>query len=95
MDELQDEYDALRAKGYEGEGFLGVGNRVGLGVGHDTGISIKEAREKALKTLEEKERIRKVLGRGGKLGGNAPDMRGKRMGEILADVSLQALSSSF
>ncbi|KAL8287071.1 hypothetical protein RQP46_004077 [Phenoliferia psychrophenolica] len=87
LDELQDEYDALRSKGYEGEGFMGKGNRVGLGVGHDTGISVQQAREKALKTLEEKERVRRVLGKGGKLGGAAPDMKGKRIGEILADAA--------
>lgn len=86
LDELQDEYDELRRKGYEGEGFLGKGNRVGLGVGHDTGISLAQAREKSLKKLEEKEKLRRLLGTGGKLGGTAPDMKGKRMSVILADV---------
>lgn len=87
LDELQDEYDELRRKGYEGEGFLGKGNRVGLGVGHDTGISLAQAREKSLKKLEEKEKLRRLLGTGGKLGGTAPDMKGKRMSVILADAA--------
>lgn len=86
LDALQDEYDELRAKGYSGEGFLGRGNRVGEGVAHDTGVSIREAREKALRNFEERERVRKVLGKGGRLGGATPETRGKRMGDILAEV---------
>lgn len=84
LDELQDEYDALRAKGYSGEGFLGDGNRVGLGVSHD--VSPEQARQIALKKAEERARLTKLLGHGGKLGGSKPDMKGKRIGDILADV---------
>ncbi|KAK4696581.1 DNA-dependent metalloprotease WSS1, partial [Phenoliferia sp. Uapishka_3] len=87
LDELQDEFDELQRNGYQGEGFYSKGTRVGEGVGHDSGMTMQQAREKALKTLEEKERIRKVLGKGGKLGGATPDMRGKRIGEILADAA--------
>ncbi|GAA5894594.1 hypothetical protein JCM8208_006281 [Rhodotorula glutinis] len=87
LDALQDEYDELRAKGYSGEGFLGDGRRVGEGVGHDKGISVREAREKALKIFEERERVRKVLGTGGRLGGAAPDARGRRMGDVLAEAA--------
>ncbi|KPV77489.1 uncharacterized protein RHOBADRAFT_12115 [Rhodotorula graminis WP1] len=86
LDALQDEYDELRAKGYSGEGFLGDGRRVGEGVGPDKGVSVREAREKALKSFEERERVRKVLGTGGRLGGAAPDTRGKRMCDVLAEV---------
>ena len=86
LDALQDEYDDLRAKGYSGEGFLGDGRRVGEGIAHDKGVSVREAREKALRNFEERERVRKVLGTGGRLGGAAPDTRGKRMGDVLADV---------
>lgn len=87
LDDLWVEYDALRASGYEGEGFLGRGTRVGLGVGHDKGVSLEEARRKALKKFEERERVARLLGKGGKLGGAIPDHRGKRMGDILAEVS--------
>lgn len=86
LDALQDEYDALRASGYSGEGFLGNGNRVGLGVSHD--LPPDQARKLALMKLEEKERVRRLLGTGGKLGGEKPDTRGKRIGDILADVSI-------
>lgn len=79
--------DALRAKGYEGEGFLGRGTRVGLGVGHDTGVSLEEARRKALKKFEERDRVARLLGKGGKLGGAKPDMKGKRIGDILAEAA--------
>lgn len=91
MDGLWKEYDSLAAKGYTGEGFLGSGRRVGEGISHDSGLSIREAREKALKTFEEKEKMRKLLGTGGKLGGKAVETKGRRMGDILADVSLLRL----
>jgi len=88
LDSLWVEYDKLIEKGYQGEGFLGVGNRVGVGVSHDTpGLSMKEAREKSLKKLEEKERLRKLLGSGGALGGRPAETKGRRMGDVLADVS--------
>lgn len=83
--ELNTEYDALVATGYSGEGFLGDGKRVGLGVSHD--VDPKKAREIALAKLEERERLRRLLGTGGRLGGVVPDMKGKRRGDILADVS--------
>ncbi|GAA5897121.1 hypothetical protein JCM6882_001798 [Rhodosporidiobolus microsporus] len=93
LDGLQDEYDALRASGYSGEGFLGKGSRVGQGVSHDT-MDPKEAREKALKKLEERERVRRLLGKGGKLGGAAPDTKGKRRGDILADAAERRLRAT-
>uniref|UniRef100_A0A0K3CEG6 FGENESH: predicted gene_5.363 protein n=1 Tax=Rhodotorula toruloides TaxID=5286 RepID=A0A0K3CEG6_RHOTO len=83
MDILYDEFDQLRAKGYLG--FAGEGRRVGEGVAHDGPLGMREAREKALKRMEEAERLRKLLGQGGKLGGRAPDTKGKRRGDILAD----------
>lgn len=85
MDGLYDEFDQLRAKGYLG--FVGEGRRVGEGAAHDSPLGLREVREKALKRMEEAERMRKLLGQGGKLGGRAPDTKGKRRGDILADVS--------
>ncbi|GAA5863059.1 hypothetical protein JCM1840_002457 [Sporobolomyces johnsonii] len=93
LDGLWEEYDGLRSLGYEGEGFLGRGNRVGQGVGHDTDVSLQQAREKALKAFEEKERVRKILGKGGKLGGKALDAKGKRMGDILAEAAERRLKA--
>lgn len=47
-----------------------------------------ESRKIALDTLEKKMRTEKLLGKGGRLGGAVPDMKGKRMSDIMADVSL-------
>ncbi|GAA5970576.1 hypothetical protein JCM11641_007359 [Rhodosporidiobolus odoratus] len=94
LDGLQVEYDALRASGYTGEGFHGKGNRVGEGVSHDKGVSMREAREKALRRFEEKEKIRKLLGTGGRLGGKAPAEKGKRMAEVLAETAERRLRAS-
>ncbi|GAA5839321.1 hypothetical protein JCM3766R1_004799 [Sporobolomyces carnicolor] len=87
LDGLWNEYDNLASKGYTGEGFLGSGRRVGEGVSHDSSLSLRDAREKALKTFEEKEKMRKLLGTGGKLGGKGAETRGRRLGDILADAA--------
>ncbi|GAA5948816.1 hypothetical protein JCM10213_008693 [Rhodosporidiobolus nylandii] len=92
LDGLQDEYDALRKSGYSGEGFLGRGRRVGEGVSHDPG-SLREARERSLRTLEEKMRMQRLMGQGGRLGGSAPDTKGKRRGDILADAAERRLGA--
>ncbi|BGP23914.1 hypothetical protein JCM10295v2_002815 [Rhodotorula toruloides] len=83
LDGLWDQFDQVRVKGYLG--FGGEGRRVGEGVAHDGPLGMREAREKTLKRLEEAERRRKLLERGGKLGGRASDVKGKRRGDILAD----------
>ncbi|GAA5977631.1 hypothetical protein JCM5350_002300 [Sporobolomyces pararoseus] len=93
LDGLWKEYDSLAAKGYTGEGFLGSGRRVGEGISHDSGLSMRESREKALKTFEEKEKMRKLLGTGGKLGGKAVETKGRRMGDILADAAERRLKA--
>ena len=54
---------------------------------------MKDAREKALKTFEEKEKLRKLLGTGGALGGRPAETRGRRMGDVLADVRQLPLTS--
>ena len=95
LDSLWVEYDALVSKGYQGEGFLGVGNRVGVGVSHDGNLSLKDAREKALQAFEEKERLRKLLGSGGALGGRPAETKGRRMGDVLADVRQLPLTSEW
>ncbi|GAA5916390.1 uncharacterized protein JCM6883_000628 [Sporobolomyces salmoneus] len=93
LDSLWTEYDSLSRTGYTGEGFLGSGRRVGEGVSHDGGLTMREAREKALKSFEEKERVRKVLGKGGRLGGREVETRGRRMGDVLADAAERRLKA--
>jgi hypothetical protein len=54
---------------------------------------MEEARKKALKKLEERDRLQRLLGKGGKLGGAAPNMKGKRLGDILAEVSVSLVEN--
>lgn len=82
---LNDEFDKLQANGYAGEGFHGKGTRVGQGVGHDN-VSVEEARKIALKKYEERAKLARLLGKGGKLGGSAPDMKGRKLADVMADV---------
>ncbi|KAF8808015.1 WLM-domain-containing protein [Phlegmacium glaucopus] len=67
LSDLQDEYDALQASGYAGEGFFAEGKRVGANVSHNVPLHI--ARVKALEAAEKRKQISRVLGRGGRLGG--------------------------
>lgn len=87
LEALFKELDALQSSGYSGEGFHGKGSRVGVGHSHDS-LSPAEARLKSLKKLEEREKITRLLGKGGRLGGRDVDTKGKRPSDILADVSL-------
>ncbi|BGP47247.1 hypothetical protein JCM10450v2_003099 [Rhodotorula kratochvilovae] len=89
LDALQDEFDKVQKTGYLA--FTGSGNRVGEGVAHDAPGGLRGAREKALRRLEERERVRKILGQGGRLGGAVPDARGKRRGDILAEAAERRL----
>ncbi|GAA6054147.1 hypothetical protein JCM3770_003219 [Rhodotorula araucariae] len=91
LDALQDEFDAVQRSGYLA--FTGSGRRVGEGVAHDRPGGLREAREMALRRLEERERVRKDLGRGGRLGGKPPETRGKRMGDILAEAAERRLGA--
>ena len=67
LDGLENEYDALRALGYSGEGFLSNGTRIGHGVSHN--LSPAEARALAVKKVKERDRVARILGKGGVLGG--------------------------
>ena len=60
LDGLNDEYDALRASGYSGEGFLGNGTAVGVGVSHN--LSPHEARLRALAEAERRAKLARLLG---------------------------------
>lgn len=67
LDGLENEYDDLRRSGYSGEGFLSNGHRVGQGTTHN--LSLAEARALAVKRAEDRDRVTKVLGKGGVVGG--------------------------
>ena len=60
LDGLNDEYDALRASGYSGEGFLGNGTAVGMGVSHN--LSPHEARLRAVAEAERRAKLARLLG---------------------------------
>lgn len=64
---LQDEYDALQVSGYAGEGFFSEGKRLGVNVSHNVPPHI--ARLKALEAAEKRKQTSRVLGGGGRLGG--------------------------
>ncbi|PVF92023.1 WLM-domain-containing protein [Serendipita vermifera] len=69
LGELQNEYAALRAKGYSGEGFHSAGRRVGEGVSHN--VPLSQARSKAALAAEKRQNMTKILSNGGgqRLGG--------------------------
>ncbi|KAI5477341.1 hypothetical protein MNV49_006483 [Pseudohyphozyma bogoriensis] len=85
LDELQDEFDKLGQTGYLA--WTGDGRRVGAGVGHNVGM--EQARKLALEKLEQREKMARLLGKGGKLGGIAVDTKGKRRSDIIADNMAQ------
>ncbi|KAM0745978.1 WLM-domain-containing protein [Meredithblackwellia eburnea MCA 4105] len=89
LDGLQSEYDAMRAAGFDGEGFMGRGYRlggsVGLGGGSEKFLE-KQMREKMLKRVEEMARKRRLMGGGGRLGG-AKEGGEKNLRETLADAA--------
>ncbi|KAI0362953.1 WLM-domain-containing protein [Pilatotrama ljubarskyi] len=80
---LEDEYAALRAAGYSGEGFHANGRRLGTNVSHDLPPHI--ARQKAVEAAENRRKIAVVLGRGGKLGGAAKSTKSLR--ELTAEAA--------
>ena len=74
LSKLETEYDALRARGYSGEGFAGEGRRVGEGVSHN--VPLSEARRKALEAANRRRRLNDVTGGPGrKLGGSTAAKR--------------------
>src|SRR5436305_1330312 len=83
LDELNDEYDDLLAKGYSGEGFFSNGYRVGQGISHS--VSPALARQKALEAAEKRRKIEGLMTKGGKrLGG------GDRYGLSLRELAAMA-----
>lgn len=83
---LIDEYDALTASGWRGDGFHSEGIRIGVGHSHDVPIHL--AREKAILAAEERSRVQKLMsGSGRALGGSGAAVRtGKSPRELAAEV---------
>ena len=71
LSNLQDEYDDLQRSGYAGEGFFSEGKRLGGNVSHNDPPHI--ARRKALEAAEKRRQTSRVLGSGGRLGGQNRD----------------------
>ncbi|GAA5927428.1 uncharacterized protein JCM15063_005896 [Sporobolomyces koalae] len=92
LDKLWNEYDSFHLKGYTSS-FAGTGQRVGVGTDPMSESGLRSAREKALKRIEDQDRIRRVLGTGGVLGGSKTNtgLDGRRRGQILADAAEKRL----
>ncbi|KAJ3138107.1 hypothetical protein HDU90_001586 [Geranomyces variabilis] len=75
LDGLRDEYDALRAKGWKGEGFLAPGQRLGVGAAAGNGFVHNPpehvARRLAVEAAEKRGKVARVMlpAGGRKLGG--------------------------
>ncbi|KAI0714946.1 WLM domain-containing protein [Earliella scabrosa] len=80
---LEEEYEALRRSGYDGEGFHANGRRLGVNVSHDLPPHL--ARQKALEAAEKRRQTNMVLGRGGRLGGIARGNKSPR--ELAAEAA--------
>jgi hypothetical protein len=87
LSDLQDEYDALQRSGYAGEGFFSEGKRLGMNVSHNDPPHI--ARRKALEAAEKRKHASRVLGGGGRLGGQNRNA-GVNPRELAARVSVFA-----
>ncbi|KAK9721185.1 hypothetical protein K7432_003618 [Basidiobolus ranarum] len=71
LDELTTECENLMVKGFTGEGFYGIGHRVGQGISHNLPPHI--SRGVAVEAAEKRQQINKILGPAGgrKLGGKS------------------------
>lgn len=67
LSELEDEFEALKRSGYDGEGFHSRGHRVGQHVSHNLPPHI--ARARALEAAEKRRKVGSMLGGARKLGG--------------------------
>ena len=67
LSELEDEYEALKQSGYDGEGFHAKGNRLGEYVSHNLPPHL--ARSRALEAAENRRRIGSMMGGPRRLGG--------------------------
>jgi hypothetical protein len=85
LGELENEYYALRAKGYSGEGFHSDGKRLGQGVSHN--VPLSQAKSKAVLAAEQRQRMSGMMGNGGgrRLGGTSR-IQAKTPRELAAEV---------
>ncbi|BFZ65069.1 hypothetical protein YB2330_006232 [Saitoella coloradoensis] len=97
LDSLTAEYQALRAKGYDGEGFFAEGRRVGQGVSHN--VSPEEGRRRAVEAAERRARAGALTrGSGARLGGgggmSVGGGKGKSMRELVAEAAERRASDA-
>jgi hypothetical protein len=85
LGELENEYYALRSKGYSGEGFHSDGKRLGQGVSHN--VPLSQAKSKAVLAAEQRKRTADIMGNSGgrKLGGTTR-IQAKSPRELAAEV---------
>lgn len=88
LSELEDEYEALRQSGYDGEGFHSKGSRLGQYVSHNLPPHI--ARQRALEAAENRRKISSVMGGARRLGGSVLS-RKLSPRELAAQVSFKCL----
>ena len=86
LSKLETEYDALRSKGYSGEGFVGEGRRVGEGSSHN--VPLHEARRKALEAANRRRRLGGVMGGPGRKLGSGTESKQLAPREAAAWVNL-------
>jgi hypothetical protein len=65
--DLEQEYETLRRSGWDGEGFLSNGTRLGKGVSHD--VPVHAARQKILDAIEKRKRAGGLSSGPQRLGG--------------------------
>ncbi|KAG8159974.1 hypothetical protein KVR01_010611 [Diaporthe batatas] len=81
-DQLRDEHEGLRMKGYTGEGFLGTGHKLGGG----GRVPMQEARRLARAAAEQRsQQAIRERGSGQRLGG-APIQRGQDIRKVITDA---------
>ncbi|TYJ58885.1 hypothetical protein B9479_000317 [Cryptococcus floricola] len=84
LKELEEEYYALKTKGYSGDGFHSDGHHLGAVRRNEY-----DGKKKGLAAAEERLGRAKVLGKGGKLGGSGS--AGKSMKELVAEAAERRL----
>lgn len=94
LDELNDEYDALRLSGYTGEGFLSQGAKLSTDRINDSArLPLHLARQRALAQAERRQNLQRIMGPPGgqRLGGTA-GVGGSPASRIAPDKTPRELS---
>lgn len=83
LDDLQLEYKGLEWSGWDGEGFLSVGHRLGAG-DFSAHVPPQASRLRALESAENRAKAARAAGSGGRLGGSA-----KKAGSVARELAAQ------